>query len=123
MKRPYAEVIGDPIAQSKSPVIHGFWLEALGLEAKAGESDDTRLLRSSLIGFLSRTGDSPELRAELQAKGYQFASTGDTEVIIKAWHAWGPAALDRLGLSSALTRQRANGLNSMVGRIRDAAAG
>jgi shikimate dehydrogenase len=28
---PYAEVIGDPIAQSKSPVIHGFWLRALGL--------------------------------------------------------------------------------------------
>jgi cysteine desulfuration protein SufE len=31
------------------------------------------------------------------------------------------AALDRLGLPSALTRQRANGLNSMVGRIRAAA--
>ncbi len=31
------------------------------------------------------------------------------------------SALDRLGLPSALTRQRANGLNSMVGRIRDAA--
>lgn len=31
------------------------------------------------------------------------------------------AALDRLGLPSALTRQRANGLNAMVGRIRDAA--
>jgi shikimate dehydrogenase len=28
---PYAEVIGDPIAQSKSPAIHGFWLAALGL--------------------------------------------------------------------------------------------
>lgn len=28
---PYAEVIGDPIAQSKSPLIHGFWLEKLGL--------------------------------------------------------------------------------------------
>ena len=28
---PYAEVIGDPIAQSKSPLIHTFWLEALGL--------------------------------------------------------------------------------------------
>ena len=25
---PYAEVIGDPIAQSKSPLIHGFWLDA-----------------------------------------------------------------------------------------------
>lgn len=30
-------------------------------------------------------------------------------------------ALDRLGLPQALTRQRANGLNSMVGRIREAA--
>ena len=31
MSMPYAEVIGDPIAQSKSPAIHGFWLEELGL--------------------------------------------------------------------------------------------
>lgn len=29
----YAEVIGDPIAQSRSPAIHGFWLERLGLDA------------------------------------------------------------------------------------------
>lgn len=28
-----AEVVGDPIAHSKSPLIHGFWIEALGLEA------------------------------------------------------------------------------------------
>jgi shikimate dehydrogenase len=28
----YAEVIGDPIAQSKSPVIHGYWIEKLGLD-------------------------------------------------------------------------------------------
>jgi shikimate dehydrogenase len=31
---PYAEVIGDPIAQSKSPAIHGHWIEKLGLEAE-----------------------------------------------------------------------------------------
>ncbi len=30
----YAEVIGDPIAHSKSPLIHGFWLEKLGIEAE-----------------------------------------------------------------------------------------
>lgn len=30
----YAEVIGDPIAQSKSPLIHGFWLQALGIDAE-----------------------------------------------------------------------------------------
>lgn len=33
MTRPYAEVIGDPIAQSKSPAIHGFWLARLGIDA------------------------------------------------------------------------------------------
>lgn len=31
---PYAEVIGDPIAHSKSPTIHTFWLKALGIEAE-----------------------------------------------------------------------------------------
>jgi len=30
----YAEVIGDPIAQSKSPAIHGHWISQLGLDAK-----------------------------------------------------------------------------------------
>ena len=33
MNRPYAEVIGDPIAQSKSPAIHGYWLEKLDIDA------------------------------------------------------------------------------------------
>ncbi|MBA3050461.1 SufE family protein [Brevundimonas sp.] len=46
--------------------------------------------------------------------------SGHTPAEILAFDA--RAALDRLGLPSALTRQRANGLNSMVGRIRDAAA-
>lgn len=31
---PYAEVIGDPIAHSKSPIIHNFWLRELGIEAE-----------------------------------------------------------------------------------------
>lgn len=30
----FAHVIGDPIAQSKSPMIHGFWLQKLGIPAK-----------------------------------------------------------------------------------------
>ncbi|NNM77284.1 shikimate dehydrogenase [Sphingomonas sp. ID1715] len=33
MSRPYAEVIGDPIAHSKSPLIHRFWLDRLKIEA------------------------------------------------------------------------------------------
>ncbi len=31
---PFAHVIGDPIAQSKSPLIHGFWLEKLQIDAE-----------------------------------------------------------------------------------------
>ncbi|MBY0295366.1 MAG: N-acetylglutaminylglutamine amidotransferase [Methylobacterium sp.] len=35
------------------------------------------------------------LREELRAKGYAFFSDGDTEVILKAYHAWGPACVER----------------------------
>jgi shikimate dehydrogenase len=33
VSKPYAEVIGDPIAHSKSPAIHNFWLQKLGIDA------------------------------------------------------------------------------------------
>jgi asparagine synthase (glutamine-hydrolysing) len=36
-----------------------------------------------------------DLRSELQAKGYRFFSGGDTEVILKAYHAWGPRCVER----------------------------
>jgi asparagine synthase (glutamine-hydrolysing) len=38
----------------------------------------------------------PELRRELAGLGYGFFSNGDTEVILKAWHAWGEACVERL---------------------------
>lgn len=37
-----------------------------------------------------------ELRQDLVAKGYRFFSEGDTEVILKAWHAWGEGCCERL---------------------------
>lgn len=36
-----------------------------------------------------------ELRTELQALGYQFFSEGDSEVILKAYHAWGDQCVVR----------------------------
>jgi asparagine synthase (glutamine-hydrolysing) len=36
-----------------------------------------------------------ELRAELRSLGYRFFSEGDTEVIIKSYHAWGTGCVDR----------------------------
>lgn len=37
-----------------------------------------------------------ELRKELEAEGYRFFSSGDGEVLLKAWHAWGRSCLPRL---------------------------
>jgi asparagine synthase (glutamine-hydrolysing) len=37
----------------------------------------------------------PELRRELEGRGYRFFSSGDTEVILKAYHAWGEGFVDR----------------------------
>ncbi|HET6604021.1 MAG TPA: N-acetylglutaminylglutamine amidotransferase [Xanthomonadaceae bacterium] len=36
-----------------------------------------------------------ELREELQALGYAFFSHGDTEVVLKAWHAWSERCVER----------------------------
>lgn len=46
---PYAEVIGDPVAQSKSPLIHKYWMERLGL---AGDYRRTHVPAGRLADFL-----------------------------------------------------------------------
>jgi shikimate dehydrogenase len=56
---PYAEVIGDPIAHSKSPLIHNFWLEKLGIEA---EYRRTRVQAGDLERHLASRRDDPEWR-------------------------------------------------------------
>ena len=48
-----------------------------------------------------------ELRAELEGQGYRFFSKGDTEVLLKAYHAWGPSFVERLNgmFAIAITRR------------------
>ena len=46
---PLAHVIGDPIAQSKSPVIHGFWLEKSGL---AGDYEHAHVTSDNLADYI-----------------------------------------------------------------------
>ncbi len=38
----------------------------------------------------------PNLRSELERLGYRFFSSGDTEVVLKAYHAWGESFVTRL---------------------------
>ena len=59
MSGPYAEVIGDPIVQSKSPVIHGFWLEKLGLE---GRYERTHVKAEGLADYLAARRNDPDWR-------------------------------------------------------------
>ncbi|WP_312222342.1 N-acetylglutaminylglutamine amidotransferase [Rhizobium rhizoryzae] len=47
------------------------------------------------IAFNGCIYNYPELRADLEAEGYRFFSHGDTEVILKAWHAWGKECVNR----------------------------
>jgi shikimate dehydrogenase len=53
----YAEVIGDPIAQSKSPIIHKYWLERLKL---AADYRPAFVPKGSLAGHLSARRDDPD---------------------------------------------------------------
>lgn len=54
---PYAEVIGDPIAHSKSPLIHKFWLEKLGI---AGDFRATRVAPAQLGAHLDARRADPD---------------------------------------------------------------
>ena len=52
----------------------------------------------------------PELREELQGMGFRFFSHGDTEVIIKAWKAWGEACVERFkGMFAFVLHERDTG--------------
>lgn len=75
-----------------------------------------------------RAGDG---RLEFDADSDSHLSKGNVALLLRLYSGRTPdeilafdarAALDRLGLPQALTLQRANGLNAMVGRIRQAAA-
>jgi len=59
MSAAYAEVIGDPIAQSKSPAIHGFWLERLNI---AGTYRATHVGAGDLTAFIAARRADPDWR-------------------------------------------------------------
>jgi shikimate dehydrogenase len=59
MTTPHAQVIGDPIVQSKSPLIHGFWIEALGIDAAYTHAHVTA---EGLADFLAQARADPDWR-------------------------------------------------------------
>jgi asparagine synthase (glutamine-hydrolysing) len=59
-----------------------------------------------------------ELREELRAEGYRFFSTSDTEVLVKAYHRWGPECVGRfMGMFAFAIVERESG-RVVLGRDR-----
>jgi shikimate dehydrogenase len=58
-RQDFAEVIGDPIAHSRSPVIHGFWLDALGI---AADYRRCQVTLAELPDYVARVRDDPRWR-------------------------------------------------------------
>ncbi len=69
-------------------------LSIIDLSASADQPMVDKELRLSLV-FNGTIYNYKELRAELIEMGYAFFSEGDTEVIIKAYHAWGEKCVER----------------------------
>jgi len=75
-------------------------LSILDLTEKGNQPMLDPVLGLALV-FNGTIYNHPELRQQLQAKGHQFFSTGDTEVILKAYAEWGKECVKRfLGMFS-----------------------
>jgi len=69
-------------------------LSIIDLSANSDQPMVDKDLRLALV-FNGTIYNYKELRAELIEMGYHFFSEGDTEVIIKAYHAWGEKCVER----------------------------
>jgi shikimate dehydrogenase len=122
---PYAEVIGDPVAHSKSPLIHKFWLEKLGLE---GDYRVHRLRAAELKIYLDRRRADPFWRgsnvtAPLKARAAALVSDptglsariGAMNAIFRSplGHSLG-ANTDMIGIAAALGDGAAPGQRACV---------
>ncbi|MDD2881428.1 MAG: N-acetylglutaminylglutamine amidotransferase [Rhodoferax sp.] len=69
-------------------------LSIIDLSAHANQPMVDAALQLTLV-FNGTIYNYRELRTELQTKGYQFFSEGDSEVILKSYHAWGEQCVTR----------------------------
>jgi len=70
-------------------------LKIMDLADASGQPMVDPTLGLSLV-FNGAIYNYPELRGELEALGYHFFSGGDTEILLKGYHAWGEELLPRL---------------------------
>lgn len=94
-----------PCLDPRGPDGHGFWsndraafvhhrLKIIDL-SDAGTQPMTDTELGLTLVFNGCIYNYRQLRAALTDEGYRFVSTSDTEVIIKAFHRWGPRCVER----------------------------
>ncbi|WP_426266152.1 shikimate dehydrogenase family protein [Sphingomonas sp. LHG3443-2] len=100
-RTPYAEVIGDPIGHSKSPLIHRFWLQKLGIK---GDYRATRVSADELAPYFDSRCKDPlwrgcNLTMPLKEAAVPFAAQRSADV-------------DKIAASNCLTRGEGNLLHA-----------
>ncbi|UQY34420.1 N-acetylglutaminylglutamine amidotransferase [Pseudomonas fulva] len=81
---------------SRGPVAFGHRrLKIMDLAEASGQPMIDNDLGLSMV-FNGAIYNYPELRSELEQLGYRFFSGGDTEVLLKGYHAWGADLLPKL---------------------------
>jgi asparagine synthase (glutamine-hydrolysing) len=89
---------------SRGPDGHGTWhddttgfaFRRLAIIDLDPRSDQPMHLGRLHLVFNGELYNYPELRDELRARGHEFHTEGDGEVLLTAWAEWGEAALDRV---------------------------
>ncbi|MGE0315047.1 MAG: N-acetylglutaminylglutamine amidotransferase [Lautropia sp.] len=84
-------------------------LKIIDLSEKAGQPMLDPELGLTIV-FNGCVYNYPELRESLASAGYRFFSSGDTEVVLKAWHRWGERCVDHLhGMFAFAIHERDSG--------------
>jgi asparagine synthase (glutamine-hydrolysing) len=84
-------------------------LAVIDLSARGGQPMVDEALGLAVV-FNGCIYNHRELRAELERAGHAFASTSDTEVLLKGWAEWGEGMLDRFaGMFAFALWERASG--------------
>jgi asparagine synthase (glutamine-hydrolysing) len=92
-------------------------LKIIDLSAASSQPMQDTQLGLSIV-FNGAIYNYRELRQELEAKGYTFFSHGDTEVLLKSYHAWGKDFVKRLnGMFAFAITEHATG-RVVLGRDR-----
>jgi asparagine synthase (glutamine-hydrolysing) len=109
----------------RGPDGHGTWqqgpialahrrLSIIDLSAHAAQPMTDNALGLT-VAFNGCIYNYKELRAELEARGYSFFSHGDTEVVLKSFHAWGDACVQRFhGMFAFAVAERDSGRLTLV---------